>query len=155
MDRDKLKADILRYFDSDLTPDEERALAAQIRGNKEAEDLFAELMRFNGNIATVLSEAAGEKQARRDLRVPRPVTAGTPTTWILVAAGIAAAILIAVVMSGGEEPVRKPKPPPLVKKEEPREVLPPPPPTPPEPKPLPPAPQPIPKPEPKPEPPKN
>jgi ferric-dicitrate binding protein FerR (iron transport regulator) len=158
MEREKLKADILRYLDSDLTPDEERTLAAQIRGNKEAEDLFAELMRFNGNIATVLSEAAGEKQARRDLRVQRPVTAGAPTTWILVAAGIAAAILIAVLMSGGEEPLRKPKPAPLVKKEEPREVLPPPKsePMPEAPKPPPPPPRskPEPKAEPLPEPPK-
>ena len=157
MDREKLKADILRYLDSDLTPEEERALAAQIRGNKEAEDLFAELMRFNGNIAAVLSEAAGEKDARRELRVRRPGSGAgpSPTTWILVAAGVAAAILLAVLTSGSEEPVRKPKPS-VVKKEPPREeplLKPEPPPEIPKPPPEPPKPPPPPKPEPKPEPP--
>jgi ferric-dicitrate binding protein FerR (iron transport regulator) len=149
MDREKLKQDILRYLDSDLTPEEERALAAQIRGNREAEDLLAELMRFHGNIATVLSEAAGEKAARREMRGRRPSTGTSSTAWILIAAGIAAAILFAVFASSPDpEPIRKPKP--MVKREEVRE-LPPPPPPPPEP---PPTPKPIPKPEPRPEPPK-
>jgi len=151
MDREKLKADILRYLDSDLTPEEERALAAQIRGNKEAEDLLAELMRFNGNIATVLTEAAGEKAARREMRGRRPSTGTSSATWILIAAGIAAAILLAVFASGSDpEPIRKPKP--IVKREEVREV-PPPPPPPPDPAPAP-QPKPIPKPVPPPEPPK-
>jgi len=153
MDREKLKQDILRYLDSDLTPEEERTLAAQIRGNREAEDLLAELMRFNGNIATVLTEAAGEKAARREMRGPRPSTGTSSATWILIAAGIAAAILFAVFASSPDpEPIRKPKP--LVKREDVRE-LPPPPPPPPEPPPTPkPAPKPEPKPEPLPEPPK-
>jgi ferric-dicitrate binding protein FerR (iron transport regulator) len=168
MDREKLKSDILRYLDSDLTPEEEKALAARIRGNKEAEDLFAELMRFHGNIATVLSEAAGEKEARRELRVRRAVPVGgpSPTVWVLAAAGVAAAILIAVFGSGPDEPAHKPKPTPLVKKEEPREVpllkpepkveIPPPPPIPPAPKPepIPEPPKPTPKPEPPPDVPK-
>ena len=159
MDREKLKAEILRYLDSDLSPEEERALIAAIRGDREAEDLLAELMRFTGNIASVLSESASERDSKRDLdgRPARsragmqrlsPTPGPSVVTGLLVAAGIAAAILIAVALSGSEEPPRKPKAPPIVKREEPREVPPPPIPlpekkaTPPELPPLPPAPKP-------------
>ena len=133
MDREKLKTDILRYLDSDMSAEEERALIAVIRDDREAEELFAELMRFTGNIAAVLSESAGEKDSKRELEgrparartgTRRPLVASGPsaTTGMLVAAGIAAAILVAVFTLGSEEPGRKPKAPSVVKREEPREV---------------------------------
>jgi ferric-dicitrate binding protein FerR (iron transport regulator) len=122
MDRDAMKAEILRYLDGDLTADEERALAAAIRGDKEAEDLFAELMRFNGNIATVLSEAAGEKKAKRELGHPAPKPRNREMTWVLVGAAAAVAVIVLSMLASSMTEVetpKKPKPAPVVKREEP------------------------------------
>jgi len=86
-------------------------------------------MRFNANIATVLSESAGEQEAtlevqQRPVRSRSLVREAAPSTlvWALAAAGVAAAVLLAVLSTGPEEPPRKPKSAPLVKKTEPREA---------------------------------
>lgn len=139
-DRDKLKVEILRYLDGDLTPEEERQLAASIKGDREAEDLFAQLMRFNGNIAAVLSEAAGEKAAKREMARETPRRRNPETTWVLVGAAAAAAVILLAILASsmGDDVPKKTKPAPFVKKEEPREApVPPPPPPPPTPVPLP------------------
>ncbi len=136
MSREDLKFRILQYLDGDLSEADERALAAEIRGDAGAERLFAELMRFHGNIPAVLSELAGE---RAEKRARPPVDEGRRREARWIVAGLAAALAIVTLLallSGGEPPRTK-----NVVRE--KAAPPPPPPAPPEnvgPKPSPPAP---------------
>ncbi len=182
MDREKLTEEILGYLDGQLTADEERALAARIRGDAEAEKLLADLMRLHASVASALQERAGESaarlelgaaptppggvpRARRGLRAQRPETR---TAWVAgIVAALAACLLIAIAVSvpgrkGPDRPTAirpspKPETPAPAPPETPREMPRPKPPAPPEepklqPQPLPIQPAPVPQPAPPPAP---
>lgn len=157
MDREKLTEEILGYLDGQLTAEEERALAARIRGDAEAEKLLADLMRLHASVASALQERAGESAARLELgaaptppggvpRVRRRLRAHRPerrTAWVAgIVAALAACLLIAIAVSvpGRKVPDRptairpspKPETPAPAPPETPREVPRPKPPPPPE-----------------------
>ena len=107
MDREKLTEEILGYLDGQLSADEERALAAKIRGDAEAEKLLADLMRLQGSFAAVLQERTGASGARRGAHRFRPAPARPGTgVWVLgTVAALAACLLITIAVSvpGGKK----------------------------------------------------
>jgi hypothetical protein len=159
VDREKLTEDILACLDGQLGEDEERALAARIRGDAEAEKLFADLMRLHGGVASVLAELSGEKAARRELALDPTPPGGVPRgrrrtrfarqrqapgalIWGLAVGGaIAAVALIAALSTERQRPVRIPERAPIARPADPEPV---PAPPPPEPRPQPPPPEPPP-----------
>lgn len=159
MDREKLTEEILEYLDGALDADRERALAARIKGDEEAEKLLADLMRLHGSVPAVVQERVGEKAAKRELGArtpPRGLPRVAPKkrfsrelVWVLATAA-AAVVLIAIaalttVADREGRPIAGPSP----RIVPPKEEAPPPQPPPPPPPPPPPAPVPLPAPVPK------
>lgn len=127
MDREKLTEQILSYLDGDLAPEEERSLAARIRGDAEAEKLLAEVMRLHGSVASVLQEQAGQQAAETEMAgtstppggVPRARRGrfqargrgGSPRTlvWIFSIGGAFAAVVLIAFFSGSSvRPIERP-----------------------------------------------
>ncbi len=128
MEREKLTEEILGYLDGELSPEEERTLAARIRGDAESEKLLADLMRLHGSVASVVQEQAGQKAAESEMDetatppggVPRPRrrafrargsrrSPGALVWAISIGGAIAAVALIAIFASPpAPRPVERP-----------------------------------------------
>jgi ferric-dicitrate binding protein FerR (iron transport regulator) len=99
MSRERLVETLLLYLDGQLSDEEERRLAATIRGDAEAERLLAELMRVHGNLPAVLQdlgveESLGTRPLRRTTRRVRTSVA-RHAPWRAAVAALAAMILLA------------------------------------------------------------
>lgn len=102
MSQPTLEQKILAYLDAELTPDEERALCAELGADPVKRRLFAQVVRLHGRLCDALRGQGGNRQAGApDFGYP-PARARRPlliALWTLAAAGML--VWVAVRGPGG------------------------------------------------------